>query len=239
MRILIIEDEELIANRINASCVENGFICHVANNGIDSIHMIKTYEYDVVILDLMLPDITGFSVLEEIKRSRSSVSVIVLSGLNSTDDKVKCLACGADDYVTKPFSKTELLARIYAVFRRSNGLRSSVIKVGPISLDFTNKIVKIYETEIELTAKEYATLELLILRRGAIITKEMFLNYMYCGLDEPDFKIVDVFVCKLRRKMAEASGGTNFIETVWGRGYTIKEYPEEINTDSVRKLMAS
>jgi two-component system cell cycle response regulator CtrA len=228
VRILVIEDEELIANGIRSSCIADGFVCHAAYNGSDGVDMLKFYDYDIVILDLILPDVNGFEVLEVIKRLKKDVSVIVLSGLTSVDDKVKCFSNGADDYLTKPFSKVELLARIYAILRRMSGLRVSVIEVGPLSLDFGTRVVTINGEEVPLTSKEYAMLELLAMKRGSIITKETFLNHIYGGMDEPDMKIVDVFICKLRKKMADVSGGLNFIETVWGRGYTLKENPTEI-----------
>jgi two-component system cell cycle response regulator CtrA len=239
VRILVIEDEELIANGIRSSCIAEGFVCHVAYNGNDGIDMLKFYDYDIVILDLILPDVNGFEVLETIKRSKKDVSVMVLSAITSVDDKVKCLSNGADDYLTKPFSKVELLARVYAIMRRMSGLRLSVIEIGPLSLDFGSRIVTINGDEVPLTSKEYSMLELLALKRGSIITKETFLNHIYGGMDEPDMKIVDVFICKLRKKMADASGGLNFIETIWGRGYTLKENPTEMESSKhFNNLMA-
>jgi two-component system cell cycle response regulator CtrA len=238
VRILVIEDEELIANGIRSSCIAEGFVCHVAYNGNDGLDMVKFYDYDVLILDLVLPDVTGFEILDAIKRLKKDMSVVVLSGLTSVDDKVKCLSNGADDYLTKPFSKVELLARIYAILRRMSGLRVSIIEIGPLSLNFCSRTVTICGEEVPLTSKEYSILELLALKRGSIITKETFLNHIYGGMDEPDMKIVDVFICKLRKKIADASGGLNFIETVWGRGYTIKENPTEIGPKSFDKLLA-
>lgn len=237
MRVLVIEDESLIAQGIRSACIAEGFVCHIAESGNDGIEMIKFYEYDAIILDLMLPDMTGFDLLDFMRSLKTKVPVIVLSGLSSTDDKVKCLVNGADDYITKPFSKIELLARVYAVIRRTNGASSSTIEVGPLSLNFNSRKVTIYGAEIALTSKEYAILELLALKKGSVITKETFLNHIYGGMDEPDLKIVDVFVCKLRKKMSDMSGGLNFIETVWGRGYSIKCNPEDNkNPDSRLKF---
>ncbi len=237
MRLLVIEDEELIAKSIRSACISEGFVCHVSYNGGDGLDMLNYYDYDAIILDLVLPDMSGFEVLEKVKSIQRKSPVVVLSGLSSIDDKVKCLSNGADDYLTKPFSKIELLARIYAIIRRTSGVYSSIIDIGPLSLDFGSRTVFIYGVELQLTSKEYAILELLALKRGSIITKETFLNHIYGGMDEPDLKIVDVFICKLRKKMADASGGVNFIETIWGRGYTIREYPVKIKT--IRDLKAS
>jgi two-component system cell cycle response regulator CtrA len=222
----VIEDEILIARGIRSACVDEGFACHTAQTGSEGLEMIKFYDYDAVILDLGLPDMNGVVILERIRNSKKKTPVIVLSGLSTVDDKVRCLSAGADDYLTKPFSKIELLARIYAIVRRANCLHSSVITIGPLSIDLVNRIVTIYGSEISLTGKEYAIMELLGIKKGSIIPKETFLNHIYGGLDEPDLKIVDVFICKLRKKMAAISGGLNFIETIWGRGYTIKENPE-------------
>jgi two-component system cell cycle response regulator CtrA len=231
MRLLIIEDEDFIACRIKSACVADGIVCHIANNGNDGMEMLYFQDYDIAILDLMLPDMNGFNVLDQIKQMKKNVPVVVLSGLDSIDNKIKCLSNGADDYLTKPFDKMELLARVHAVTRRSRGVCSSIVDIGPLSLNFVSRTVSVCGMEIPLTSKEYSTLELLVLRKGSIITKEAFLNHIYGGMDEPDLKIVDVFICKLRRKMADASGGLNLIDTIWGRGYTIKEHTVD-DTDS-------
>lgn len=234
MRLLVVEDEKSIAKCIELTCAPDGLICHLAENGSEALEMLKFYDYDAVILDLMLPDIDGFEILSRIRSIRNSTPVIILSGLTSTDDKVKCLTMGADDYLTKPFSKIELLARVYAIVRRSSGHFSSIIKIGPMEVDIRQKCVKIYNTEMPLTSKEYSVLELLALKKGSVLPKEAFLNHIYGGLDEPELKIVDVFICKLRKKIADLTGGLNFIETVWGRGYTLRDAEDE--TTSIETL---
>lgn len=233
MILLVVEDENSIASRIETTCVSDGLSCHIAENGADALEMIKFYDYDAVILDLMLPDIDGFEVLSRIRSIKNNTPVIILSGLSSTDDKVKCLTMGADDYLTKPFSKVELLARIYAIVRRTSGHSSSLIKIGPLEIDIKQRCVRIYGGEMILTSKEYSILELLALKKGAILPKEAFLNHIYGGMDEPELKIVDVFICKLRRKIADLTGGLNFIETIWGRGYTLRDFDEETDTQAV------
>ena len=224
MRLLVVEDENSIAQRIESACASDGLHCHIAETGTEALEMIKLYDYEAIILDLMLPDIDGFEVLSRIRSIKNNTPIIVLSGLSSTDDKVKCLTLGADDYVTKPFSKIELLARLYAIIRRTSGHSSSVINVGPLEIDIKQRCVRIYGNEMILTSKEYSVLELLALKKGSILAKETFLNHIYGGMDEPELKIVDVFICKLRRKIADLTGGLNFIETVWGRGYTLRDF---------------
>ena len=137
--------------------------------------------------------------------------------------KVKGLGIGADDYLTKPFHKSELIARIQAIIRRSKGHSQSVISAGRLSVNLDTRTVEIDGQPVHLTGKEYAILELLALRKGTTLTKEMFLNHLYGGIDEPELKIIDVFVCKLRKKLSAATNGENYIETVWGRGYVLRE----------------
>ena len=241
MRVLVIEDEAAIARRIEVCCVSDGFSCHIAENGTDALEMLKLYGYDTVILDLMLPDIDGFEILSRVRAIKNDTPVIVLSGLNATDDKVKALTMGADDYLTKPFSKVELLARIYAIIRRTSGHASSIISIGPLEIDIKQRHAQIYGVDLALTNKEYSVLELLALKKGSVLPKEAFLNHIYGGMDEPEIKIVDVFICKLRKKISDLTGGLNLIETVWGRGYTLRDLEKEeeplpINTNENLKV---
>ena len=130
---------------------------------------------------------------------------------------------GADDYLTKPFHREELIARIHAIIRRSKGHSQSIIKTGDIEVNLDGKTVEVRGNTVHLTGKEYQMLELLSLRKGTTLTKEMFLNHLYGSMDEPELKIIDVFICKLRKKLSEATGRENHIETVWGRGYVLRD----------------
>jgi two-component system cell cycle response regulator CtrA len=195
--------------------------------GEDGLEIGKLYDYDIILLDLMLPDIDGYEVLRRLRSARVNTPILILSGLSELDNKIKGLGFGADDYLTKPFDKRELIARIQAIVRRSKGHSDSVIKTGKLSVNLDTRVVEVDSQPLHLTGKEYGILELLSLRKGTTLTKEMFLNHLYGGMDEPELKIIDVFVCKLRHKLKAATGGDSYIETVWGRGYVLRDPSEE------------
>jgi two-component system, cell cycle response regulator CtrA len=199
------------------------FIVDSTDLGEDGLEIGKLYDYDIILLDLMLPDIDGYEVLRRLRSARVNTPILILSGLSELDNKIKGLGFGADDYLTKPFDRRELLARIQAIVRRSKGHSDSVIKTGKLSVNLDTRVVEVEGQPLHLTGKEYGILELLSLRKGTTLTKEMFLNHLYGGMDEPELKIIDVFICKLRKKLANASSGKNYIETVWGRGYVLRE----------------
>jgi len=192
------------------------------DTGEESLELVRHYDYDIVILDLMLPDIEGYEVIRKMRAARIETPVLILSGLSRPHAKVRAFGIGADDFITKPFDKSELLARMQAIVRRSKGLSQSLLRLGDVEINLDSKEVCVHGRAVHLTGKEYSILELLALRKGFVLTKEAFLNHLYGGMDEPEMKIVDVFVCKLRKKLAQV-GVTNLIGTVWGRGYIIRE----------------
>ena len=191
--------------------------------GEEGIDLAKLYDYDLILLDINLPDMNGLEVLRQIRLARIDTPILILSGDDGTESKLKGFGFGADDYLTKPFHREELVARIHAIIRRSKGHAQSVIKTGDVNVNLDAKTVDVSGTTVHLTGKEYQMLELLSLRKGTTLTKEMFLNHLYGGMDEPELKIIDVFICKLRKKLSEATGGENYIETVWGRGYVLRD----------------
>ncbi len=223
MRVLLVEDDLSTAKAIELSLASEGIICDSTELGEEGIEIGRIYDYDIIILDLMLPDIDGYEVLRRFRAAKISTPILILSGLSGPEQKIKGLGYGADDYLTKPFNKGELIARIQAIVRRSKGHAESIIRTGKLTVNLDTRAVEINDKNVHLTSKEYAILELLSLRKGSTLTKEMFLNHLYGGIDEPELKIIDVFVCKLRKKLAQAAGGDNYIETVWGRGYVLKE----------------
>ena len=222
MRVLLIEDDSAMA-RHRLMLRSEGFNVYTTDLGEEGIDLGKLYDYDIIVLDLKLPDMSGFEVLRSLRVSKVKTPILILSGIAGVEDKVKALGFGADDYMTKPFHKDELVARIQAIVRRSKGHAQSVIKTGNLIVNLDAKTVEVDGPRVHLTGKEYQMLELLSLRKGTTLTKEMFLNHLYGGMDEPELKIIDVFICKLRKKLADASNGNNYIETVWGRGYVLRE----------------
>ena len=223
MRVLLIDDDEQLTRSIELMLKSAGFNVFTTDLGEDGVDLGKVYEYDLIILDLGLPDISGYEVLKQLRMSRVNTPVLILSANPDIEAKVKTLGYGADDYLTKPFNKDELIARITAIVRRSKGHAESVIRTGEIVVNLDAKTVEVQNNRVHLTGKEYQMFELLSLRKGTTLTKEMFLNHLYGGMDEPELKIIDVFICKLRKKLANASQGRNYIETVWGRGYVLRE----------------
>ena len=223
MRVLLIEDDSTVAQSIELMLKSESFNVYTTDLGEEGIDLGKIYDYDIILLDLNLPDMSGFEVLRGLRVAKVAAPILILSGLAGIEDKVRGLGFGADDYMTKPFHKDELVARIHALVRRSRGHAQSTIKTGDLTVDLDTKKVEVHGIRVHLTAKEYKILELLSLRKGTTLTKEMLLNHLYGGMDEPESKIIDVFMCKLRKKLASASGGDDFIETVWARGYVLSE----------------
>lgn len=223
MRILLVEDDPTTSRSIELMLSHANFNVYCTDLGEEAIELGKLYDYDLILLDLNLPDMAGLDVLRQIRMSRVNTPILILTGEDSTDTKLRGFGSGADDFMTKPFHRDELVARIHAIIRRSQGHAQSVIQTGRISVNLDAKTVDVDGLPVHLTGKEYQMLELLSLRKGTTLTKEMFLNHLYGGMDEPELKIIDVFICKLRKKLTEATDGENYIDTVWGRGYVLRD----------------
>jgi len=227
MRILLVEDDNTTAQSIELMLGSENFNVYTTDQGEEGYDLARLYDYDLMILDLNLPDMSGYDVLRNMRRNKVTTPVIILSGMAGIDAKVRGLGFGADDYMTKPFHKDELVARIHAVVRRANGHNDNIVQFGNFEINLGEKTVTHKpengpETRVHLTGKEYQMMELLAVRQNTTITKEMFLNHLYGGMDEPELKIIDVFICKLRKKLSKASGGEQPIETMWGRGYILR-----------------
>ncbi len=223
MRILLVEDDPTTARSIELMLTHANFNVYCTDMGEEAVELGKLYDYDLILLDLNLPDMAGLDVLRQIRLARVDTPILILTGEDDTALKLRGFGSGADDYLTKPFHREELVARIHAIIRRSQGHAQSIISTGRIAVNLDAKTVEVDGQAVHLTGKEYQMLELLSLRKGTTLTKEMFLNHLYGGMDEPELKIIDVFICKLRKKLSEATGGDNHIETVWGRGYVLRD----------------
>ncbi|MGI3184896.1 response regulator transcription factor CtrA [Nioella aestuarii] len=227
MRVLLVEDDPTTSKSIEMMLSHANLNVYSSDLGEEGIDLAKLYDYDLILLDLNLPDMNGHEVLRQLRLSRVDTPILILSGSDDTESKIKGFGFGADDYLTKPFHRDELVARIHAIIRRSKGHAQSVIRTGRINVNLDAKTVDVDGRAVHLTGKEYQMLELLSLRKGTTLTKEMFLNHLYGGMDEPELKIIDVFICKLRKKLSQATGGDNHIETIWGRGYVLRDPMEE------------
>ena len=227
MRILLIEDDVLLAQSLTDALEAEGFQVDEADCGEDGLELAKLYEYQVMILDLGLPDMRGDEVLQNLRQQNTDMPVLILSGDTQVESRLSCLHKGADDYLIKPFNMEELVARLQALVRRANGHAQNVLQFGDLTLNLTARDVSVGDTRVELKSKEYQMFELLCLRKGSVVSKESFLDHLYGGMDEPEMKIIDVFICKLRKKIEKSGASTPLIQTVWGRGY-------RVNTDEMQ-----
>ncbi|TAL29941.1 response regulator transcription factor [Phenylobacterium sp.] len=223
MHILLVEDNLSTARSVQLNLTSAGHNVTHTTSGEESVELVELYDYDAVLMDIDLEDITGIEALRELRLRKNATPVIILSGTTDVEVKIQALAAGADDYMTKPFHKEELMARITAVVRRSRGHVDSIIRTGAIALNLNTRSAEVAGRQIHLTPSEYKMLELLSLRKNTVLTKEACLNHLYNGLSEPEPKIIDVFICKLRKKIAGAAGGDSQIETVWGGGYMLRD----------------
>ena len=232
MRVLLVEDDPTTSKSIELMLTHANLNVYATDLGEEGVDLAKLYDYDLILLDLNLPDMNGHEVLRQLRMARVETPILILSGSDDTDNKIRGFGFGADDYMTKPFHRDELVARIHAIIRRSKGHAQSIIHTGKIAVNLDAKTVEAGGKPVHLTGKEYQMLELLSLRKGTTLTKEMFLNHLYGGMDEPELKIIDVFICKLRKKLSQATDGDNYIETVWGRGYVLRDpQPETVEDE--------
>ena len=226
MRVLLLEDDKVTAKSIATMLKSEGCACDHADFGLDDREIGRLQDYDLIIIDLMLPNIGGYQVLRRLRAADLQAPILILSGLSEPDqpdDEVKKLEPRVADDLTEPFDKPELVARIQSIVRRSKGSSETVIETGMLSVNLNTCVVEVNGRPLHLPKKEYGILELLSLRKGTTLTKAMILTHLYRGMNEPDIKVIDVFVCKLRKRLSSATGGENYIETVWGRGYVLRD----------------
>jgi two-component system cell cycle response regulator CtrA len=227
MQILVIEDTPVTAKSLELKLTAEGHNVYVTSSGEEGLELVALYDHDLILLDLDLPGMSGLEVIQTLRQRKARTPIIVITGETDIDAKVRALSAGADDYLTKPFYKAELMARINAVVRRWQGYAQSILTTGAISLNLDTRRAEVSGQPVHLTPSEYRVLELLCLRKNTVLTKEMCLNHLYNGMSDPEIKIIDVFICKLRKKIAAVTGGDSQIETVWGGGYMMRDQPEE------------
>lgn len=221
MRILFAQDNPALTEEIVPKLNRIGFITDVCSSGRDALEMMRNYNYGLAIIELMLPDMDGYDIISAVRHAKLQTPIIILSDIDKPHAKIKAFSNGADDYLAKPFDTNELIARIQAILRRSGGFSSSVTQVGDLVMDMNTQAVTVSGQPVHLTNKEFSILKLLMLRKNITLTKEILLDNLYGGQDEPDIKIIDVFICKLRKKLHDA-GAKKLISTIWGRGYILK-----------------
>jgi two-component system cell cycle response regulator CtrA len=214
MRILAVDNEEAYLPSLEIMLGAEKFNVYGVDSADEAVDLGRLYDYDMIVLGLA----DAGRVVRELRAARVKTPILVTSRSPDIEDIVRMLEAGADDCMVKPFHKDELVARINAIVRRSKGHAASRIVIGDIVVNLDTKIVTIAGRQVPFTGKEYQMMELLALRQGVTLTKEMFLNHLYGGMDEPELKIIDVFICKLRKKLPPGT-----IKTVWGRGYLLGE----------------
>jgi two-component system cell cycle response regulator CtrA len=220
MRILLAESDNDLAQSVVLMLKSEGFNIYETDHGGEAVSLGKLYEYDCILLG-STPDLTGCDMLKSLRLVKITSSIIVLSRALNVENIVAALNAGADDYITLPFHKDELVARIHAIVRRSRGHAQSIITTGNLAVNLDTKSVTVDGQSVHFTGKEFGALEFLSLRKGHTVTKDAILSHLYGGLDEPEVKIVDVFICKIRKKLRAVGG--HEIETVWGRGYVLRD----------------
>ncbi|BAK83742.1 response regulator transcription factor [Komagataeibacter medellinensis] len=222
MRILLVEPCARKVEETTRHMEKAGFTVDHVDTGHDALGMLKSYNYDLAVMNVDLPDMDGFEVIRISRAARLPTPVMILSEEKAATSKVKAFSTGADDYVTRPYESMELTARMQAVIRRSKGYSEPTLRAGHLELCLGSREVSVHGHGVHLTGKEYMILELLLLRKGMVLTKDAFLNHLYGGMDEPEMKIIDVFICKLRKKLQSAGTG-HLITTVWGQGYVLRD----------------
>ena len=223
MHILLIDRKPAINQGIAFFLKSKGWVVDTAFSGEEGEELARLYDYDLILSDMLLTDMTGAELIKKIRNVGVKTPMIIISGNVTVNQKVSCFNLGADDFVVRPCDRVELMARIQAIIRRAKGYANAVIKIGQMTVNLDTKIITIADSNLKLTKKEYALMELLALKQNTTVSKEQLLNHLYGAMDEPDMKIIDVFLFRIREKIAKISSGKTYIQTVWGRGYILKE----------------
>ena len=223
MHLLIVEDDPIVADVLGITLEEAGHFKTTANTIETALLELKHSRIDAIPLDLNLPDDEGTRLARLVRKNHMLVRILVISGNSGIDEKIAALGAGADGYLNKPFDRYELMANLDAIMRRTHGHGSATISVGNLIVDLSRNYAKVVEKRLDLTAKKFRIIEFQALRKGAVLSKDAFLSHLYGGIDEPEPKIIDVFICKLSRKLVDNGDEGLNIDTVWGQGYTLRE----------------
>lgn len=222
MNVLFVEDEAKIADFVQAGLKEQGFVVDYCDHGNEACDRALANEYDVLVLDIMIPGKDGLSILKSLRRAGRNVPVILLTARNELDDRLEGLNLGADDYIAKPFFVEELVARIHAVVRRTTGERQNLLTVGPLKLDRITREVTCNQQAVELTNREFNLLEYLMRSPGRVFTRTQILEHVWGYNFNPSTNVVDVCIQRIRKKI-EPIGGANWLESMRGVGYRFRQ----------------
>jgi two-component system, cell cycle response regulator CtrA len=222
MRILLVEANLGHTKALRAFLKAEGLVVEPTDNGADALDLLRHYEFDLVLVNLVLPDMDGITLISRMRAAGRNTPVLALASTPSARSRLKALSVGADDVVEQDVDRAEMVARMRAIVRRTRGYSHSLLRVGALTLDVEQQEAIADGSRISLSGKEFAILQLLMLRKNMILTKDVILSNLYGGMDEPDIKIIDVFICKIRSKLAKA-GVHDAIRTVWGRGYMVRD----------------
>lgn len=222
MRLLLAEADPAATRLLSVVLEGQGWIVDRTDTAEEVLDLARHYDYDAALLAQALPDMPGHETVRRLRAKGLGTPVVMLSSADHPAERVRALSAGADDVVSRRIDPEELVARLRAITRRARGHAQSLLSIGPVTLNLDSHEVQVHGRPVRFTGKEFALFELLVTRKGMTLTKDAILNHLYDGMDEPEQKIVDVFVCKMRKKLADA-GAPGVIATVWGRGYIARD----------------
>lgn len=227
MRILIVEDERKVANFLRHGLEEEKYIVDLAYDGKEGLQLAMNNQYDAILLDVMLPGMDGFSVLQELRSAGITTPIMMLTARGATQDRVQGLDLGADDYLPKPFSFEELTARLRSILRRTISEKTTKLRCGDLVLDTVSHLAYRFGKEIELTTKEYALLEYLMRNKNRIVSRSNIVQHVWRYNFEPESNIIDVYIKRLRNKLEFGENSPPLIQSIRGVGYRIRENEEQ------------